>query len=86
MRVKAKTGKVFLEQRIGRRRVQVHFFSGVFNQIRELDGRIQQRSGDRYSIGGRHGWWLLLLVMVLLMVVVMVVERMSGGAGCVRLE
>lgn len=40
VRVKAKTGKVFLEQRIGRRRVQVHFLPGVFDQIRELDGRI----------------------------------------------
>lgn len=90
VRVKTKTGKMFLKQRIGRGRVQVHFLPGVFDQIRELNGRIQQRSGDRYSIGGCHSRWLLLLVMVrlvvLLMVVVMVVERMSGGAGCVRLE
>jgi len=99
VRVKAETGKVFLKQRVGRRWVQVHFFPSVLDQVWELDGRVQQRSCDRYGIDGCHGRRLLLLLLVvvllvvllmvlllLVMVVVMVVERMSNGTGRVWLE
>jgi len=61
-------GKVFLEQRIGRGRVQMHgVFPRVFDQIGELDGRIEERPR-----GDRHGFVQLMVV------VVVVVERESG--------
>jgi len=97
VRVKAETGKVFLKQSVGRGWVQMNFLPGVLDQVWELDGRVQQRSCDRYGIDGCHGRLLLLLVVMLLVVllmvllllvmgVVVVVKRVSNGAGCVWLE